>query len=121
MVDNFEARQVRAAPGAAGAAAAAAGAGLLPEEDEDDSALSKFSKDIVQMARDGKLDPVVGRDEEISRVVSSPSLSFPLSLSLSSSWWRTAAWSVLRVSPSLFLSHTTYVRLTSASYLCNLI
>ena len=82
MVDNFEARQVRAAPGAAGAAAAAAGAGLLPEEDEDDSALSKFSKDIVQMARDGKLDPVVGRDEEISRVVSSPSLSFPLSLSL---------------------------------------
>ena len=39
------------------------------EEEEDDSALTKYSTDLVRLAREGKLDPVVGRDEEISRVV----------------------------------------------------
>ncbi|MCB9832234.1 MAG: ATP-dependent chaperone ClpB [Planctomycetes bacterium] len=32
-------------------------------------ALEKYGRDLVQMARDGKLDPVIGRDEEIRRVV----------------------------------------------------
>ncbi len=32
-------------------------------------ALTKFARDLTQAARDGKLDPVIGRDEEIRRTV----------------------------------------------------
>jgi ATP-dependent Clp protease ATP-binding subunit ClpB len=32
-------------------------------------ALKKYSRDLTQVARDGKLDPVIGRDEEIRRTV----------------------------------------------------
>src|SRR6185312_10484794 len=32
-------------------------------------ALKKYSRDLTQAARDGKLDPVIGRDEEIRRTV----------------------------------------------------
>ena len=32
-------------------------------------ALSKYGRDLTQLARDGKLDPVIGRDEEIRRVI----------------------------------------------------
>ena len=32
-------------------------------------ALSKYSRDLTQAARDGKLDPVIGRDEEIRRTL----------------------------------------------------
>ncbi|HET7901088.1 MAG TPA: ATP-dependent chaperone ClpB [Candidatus Nanopelagicales bacterium] len=32
-------------------------------------ALSKFSVDLTALARDGKIDPVIGRDEEIRRVI----------------------------------------------------
>ena len=32
-------------------------------------ALEKFSRDLTQMAREGKLDPVIGRDAEILRVI----------------------------------------------------
>src|SRR5262245_62660478 len=32
-------------------------------------ALGKYGRDLVQMSRDGKLDPVIGRDEEIRRVI----------------------------------------------------
>lgn len=32
-------------------------------------ALSKYSRDLTQAARDGKLDPVIGRDEEIRRAI----------------------------------------------------
>src|SRR5882672_8496654 len=32
-------------------------------------ALSRYGRDLVQMAKDGKLDPVIGRDEEIRRVI----------------------------------------------------
>ena len=60
MVESFDHNQGRPVPGA--------GAELVAEE-EDDSALAKYSTDMVRLARDGKLDPVVGRDEEISRVV----------------------------------------------------
>ena len=31
--------------------------------------LKKYARDLVQLARDGKLDPVIGRDEEIRRVM----------------------------------------------------
>ena len=32
-------------------------------------ALTKYGRDLVQAAKDGKLDPVIGRDEEVRRVV----------------------------------------------------
>jgi ATP-dependent Clp protease ATP-binding subunit ClpB len=32
-------------------------------------ALEKYSRDLTQLARDGKLDPVIGRDEEVRRVI----------------------------------------------------
>ncbi len=32
-------------------------------------ALERFTRDLTDMARDGKLDPVIGRDEEIRRVI----------------------------------------------------
>jgi ATP-dependent Clp protease ATP-binding subunit ClpB len=32
-------------------------------------ALEKYGRDLVQLARDGKLDPVIGRDEEIRRII----------------------------------------------------
>ncbi len=32
-------------------------------------ALDKFGRDLVKLAREGKLDPVIGRDEEIRRIV----------------------------------------------------
>ena len=33
------------------------------------NALKKYARDITQIARDGKLDPVIGRDEEIRRTI----------------------------------------------------
>ena len=48
------------------------------EEDEPDSdsrddgrrsALKKFGRDLTEQAKDGKLDPVIGRDDEIRRVI----------------------------------------------------
>lgn len=38
-----------------------------PEETYE--ALTRFGRDLVDMARDGKLDPVIGRDSEIRRVI----------------------------------------------------
>ncbi|HZV95999.1 MAG TPA: AAA family ATPase, partial [Candidatus Nitrosocosmicus sp.] len=32
-------------------------------------ALQRYSKDLTELARTGKLDPVIGRDEEIRRVI----------------------------------------------------
>ena len=34
-----------------------------------ESMLGKYSRDLTELARDGKLDPVIGRDEEIERVI----------------------------------------------------
>jgi ATP-dependent Clp protease ATP-binding subunit ClpB len=43
----------------------------LNTEDGDNqyNALEKYSRDLTQMAREGKLDPVIGRDEEIRRTI----------------------------------------------------
>ncbi len=35
----------------------------------EDSALEKFATDLCAAARDGKIDPIIGRDEEIRRVI----------------------------------------------------
>ncbi|MEA2007687.1 MAG: Clp protease N-terminal domain-containing protein, partial [Chloroflexota bacterium] len=40
-----------------------------PRAEKKYQALEKYSRDITQLAREGKLDPVVGRDVEILRVV----------------------------------------------------
>ena len=32
-------------------------------------ALEKYGRDLTELAREGKLDPVIGRDEEIRRVI----------------------------------------------------
>ena len=39
------------------------------EPEEKYQALAKYSRDLTDLARKGKLDPVIGRDEEIRRVV----------------------------------------------------
>jgi ATP-dependent Clp protease ATP-binding subunit ClpB len=40
-----------------------------PNPEEKYQALEKFSRDLTLLARQGKLDPVIGRDEEIRRIV----------------------------------------------------
>ena len=40
-----------------------------PDPESKYQALAKFGRDLTQVARSGKLDPVIGRDEEIRRVV----------------------------------------------------
>jgi len=47
------------------------GSARVTSEDPEDTykALEKFSVDLTQQARDGKLDPVIGRDSEIRRVI----------------------------------------------------
>src|SRR5579863_8294399 len=40
-----------------------------PNPEEKYQALTRYARDLTEMARRGKLDPVVGRDEEIRRVV----------------------------------------------------
>ena len=37
--------------------------------ENDENILEKFGRNVVQMARDGKIDPVIGRDEEIRRII----------------------------------------------------
>ena len=44
------------------------GSGPYPGADPE-GVLTKHSRDVTQLARDGKLDPVIGRDEEIRRVI----------------------------------------------------
>src|SRR3990172_7104055 len=40
-----------------------------PNPEDKYKALERYSRDLVQLARQGKLDPVIGRDDEIRRVV----------------------------------------------------
>lgn len=40
-----------------------------PNPEETYQALEKYSRDLTRLARQGKLDPVIGRDEEIRRVI----------------------------------------------------
>ena len=39
------------------------------EERAETPALNQFGRDLTEMAREGKLDPVIGRDDEIERVI----------------------------------------------------
>src|SRR5919197_340009 len=40
-----------------------------PNQEEKYQALQRYSRDLTELARKGKLDPVIGRDEEIRRVI----------------------------------------------------
>ena len=40
-----------------------------PSSEEKYQVLEKYSKDLTALAREGKLDPVIGRDEEIRRII----------------------------------------------------
>lgn len=40
-----------------------------PTEQEEKNPLEKYTRDLTELARNGKLDPVLGRDEEIKRVI----------------------------------------------------
>lgn len=40
-----------------------------PNPEDKYKALERYSRDLVQLARQGKLDPVIGRDDEIRRVI----------------------------------------------------
>src|SRR3989338_933356 len=40
-----------------------------PEPESKYNALEKYAKNLTQLARNGKLDPVIGRDSEIRRVM----------------------------------------------------
>lgn len=42
---------------------------MQKNEDDNKPALEKYGQDLTQMAKDGKLDPVIGRDEEIRRTI----------------------------------------------------
>lgn len=42
---------------------------MQANQDDNVPALEKYGSDLTQMARDGKLDPVIGRDEEIRRTI----------------------------------------------------
>ncbi|WWC90634.1 uncharacterized protein L201_005570 [Kwoniella dendrophila CBS 6074] len=47
------------------------GGGMMggPKQPEKGETLNQFSVDLTQLARDGKLDPTIGRDEEIRRTI----------------------------------------------------
>lgn len=41
----------------------------MPNSEENVEALKKYGRDLVQDVRDGKIDPIIGRDDEIRRVM----------------------------------------------------
>src|SRR5215831_1424734 len=45
-----------------------------PNPEDKYQALAKYARDLTQLARSGKLDPVIGRDEEIRRTKNNPVL-----------------------------------------------
>src|SRR6185437_1211695 len=45
------------------------GAATAPQPEEEQKPLERFGKDLTELAEQGKLDPVIGRDEEIRRVI----------------------------------------------------
>lgn len=37
--------------------------------ENDENVLEKYGRDVVELARQGKIDPVIGRDDEIRRII----------------------------------------------------
>ena len=67
----FRPRQRQSCPGPRSASAEAAGSGLSLIHISEDTynALQKYGQDLVDLARKQKLDPVIGRDQEIRNVI----------------------------------------------------
>ena len=73
-----------------------------PDAEGNYKALEKYSTDLTAQARDGKLDPVIGRDQEIRRVIqilsrrtkNNPVLIASPASAKPPSWkaWRSASW-----------------------------
>ena len=61
--------QMQPGPGMPGAAAGGPGAPGEPPSDSSTPTLDQVSRDLTEMARNDELDPVIGRAEEIARVV----------------------------------------------------
>ncbi len=56
-------------PPAGGGAVPGEASGAMPGASGNNEALEKYTVDLTQQARDGKIDPIVGRDDEIRQVV----------------------------------------------------
>lgn len=41
---------------------------MYPQEEKEENVLEKYGRDIIKDAKDGKIDPVIGRDEEIRSI-----------------------------------------------------
>ncbi len=41
---------------------------MYPQEEKEENVLEKYGRDVTQASRDGKIDPVIGRDEEIRSI-----------------------------------------------------
>ena len=61
--------QMQPGSGMPGTAAGGPGAPGTPPSDSSTPTLDQVSRDLTEMARDGELDPVIGRAEEIARVI----------------------------------------------------
>ncbi|CAG9462159.1 unnamed protein product [Pedinophyceae sp. YPF-701] len=57
------------APSRPATAASSSKAGAAPEEEEGPSALDEFATDLTERAAAGKIDPVIGREDETERVI----------------------------------------------------
>src|SRR5574344_1187982 len=42
---------------------------MMTNNQENENVLEKYGRDVVELARKGKIDPVIGRDEEIRRII----------------------------------------------------
>jgi ATP-dependent Clp protease ATP-binding subunit ClpC len=62
-------RQGSGSGSASGAAGAGAGAGAAGEGKKSSKLLDQFGRNLTKLASDGKLDPVVGRETEIERIM----------------------------------------------------
>ena len=41
----------------------------MEDYSKDENVLEKFGRDVTKQCRDGKIDPVIGRDDEIRKII----------------------------------------------------
>ena len=41
---------------------------MYPNNEEKENVLEKYGRDVTQASKDGKIDPVIGRDDEIRSI-----------------------------------------------------
>src|SRR5438309_1882347 len=68
--ERFTEKTLEALQQAAGLARESGNQGVTDQNPESKyQALEKYGRDLTKLAKEGKLDPVIGRDEEIRRVI----------------------------------------------------